>query len=272
MSDKIIGIMWNKNEGDILDETITKAIPIVDHLLVADDDSSDNSWDVIRSKKSELAHISRYSETPNKKYSKSNWQRQSLLDKAVEMFGRDIWIQVIESDLIAVGTDIREQLESRNHVHGIAMWWITLEAVRKEWREEDEKFPNWDKPIQEVMPWGHILEKAPYTWRPYPDIYFGEKWSPFPRGLNKYGYLSGEWRVRRKYCKKDTPLWGHYNIRGRKHFNEKYANTPKDSKSRRKREIVAFVVPEDVPEVLFKLNREEWVRLVGIRRGWSSLW
>ena len=272
-SDPVIGIMWNKNEGDILDETISKALLLVDHLLVADDQSSDDSWDIIRSKKSELAYISRYGETPgSKKYRKSVWQRQSLLEKAIEMYGRNIWIQVIESDLIAIDTNVKEQLELGTNVHGIALWWITLEAVRKEWIEEDEKYPNWDKSIQEVMPYGFILEKAPYTWRPYPDIHFGDKWNPVPRGLAKYGHLGGEWRVRRRHCNKDIPLWAHYNIRGRKHFNKKYAGVDHSRQSVQKRNLCAFIIPKDMPEVLFDLNREEWVRLVKLRRGWNSLW
>ncbi len=271
MTDPIIGIMWNKNEADILDETITKALPLVDHLLVVDDDSDDSSWDIIRSHKSELAYVNRYSES-GQEYSKARWQRQHLLDQAVLMYGTDIWVQVIESDLIAIGTDIREQVETRNHLHGIGIWWITIEAVRKEWTPEDEKYPNWNKSIQEVMPWGHILEKAPYTWRPYPDIYFGERWSPFPRGLDKYGSLGGEWRVRRRHCKEDSPLWGHYNVRGHKHFDHKYRNANPNSKAKAKRELMAFTVPKDLPDVLFELNREEWRRLVRLRRGWNSLW
>ena len=275
MSDKIIGIMWNKNEADILDETLTKALPLVDHLLVADDDSDDSSWDIIRSHKSELAYISRYSEATNKSYSKDNWQRSSLLDKAVEMYGRDIWIQVMESDLIAIDTDIREQVETRENIQGAAIWWINVEAVRREWRSEDEMYPNWDKSIQEVMPWGHILEKAPYTWRPHPDVYFPTRWQPHPCGLDKYGGPGGEWHVKKSHCKASTPLWGHYNIRGRKHFDIRYQHALANSKAKAKRELVAFTVPQDskFDAHLFKLNREEWKKHI-LRSRWvvRSLW
>jgi len=270
---EIAGIMWNKNEGDILNETISKALPLVDHLLVSDDESSDNSWDIIRSRKSELTYISRYNETPGSSlYKKSVWQRQSLLDKAIELFGRDIWIQVVESDLIAIGTNVREQLETRNHVHGVSMWWITCEAVRKSWTEEDEKYPNWDKSIQEVMPWGFILEKAPYTWQPVEGVEFGEKWNPVPRGLHKHGFLTGEYRVRRHNCKEDVPLWGHYNIRGKKHFNIKYKNIDLSRKSVARRIQCAFETPVRFPEKLFPLTREGWIELVKKSRGYKSLW
>jgi glycosyltransferase involved in cell wall biosynthesis len=276
MSDKIIGIMWNKNEGDILDETITKALPLVDHLLVADDDSDDNSWDVIREHKSELAYISRYSEATNKQHSKNSWQRNSLLDKAKEIYGTDIWIQVIESDLIAIDTDIWEQVETRNNLYGIGIWWVNIEAVRKQWLPEDEMYPNWDRSIQEVMDWGHILEKAPYTWRPYPGVYFPERWAPFPNGLVEHGAPGGEWRVRKRFCREDSPLWGHYNIRGRKHFEKRYANVPLDAKSRARREIVSFTVPQnpDYTPNLFRLNRESWVNQYKHARGrvFRSLW
>ena len=271
---KVVGILWNRNEGDILEEIISKARPLVDHLLVADDASTDNSWDIIRAKKSELDYISRYGETPGSKlYHKSVWQRQSLLEKAIEMFGRDIWIQVIESDLISIETNIKEQIELGTHTYGIAVWWITIEAVRKEWTEEDEKYPNWDKSIQEVMPYGFILEKAPYTWRPLPDIHFsGKNRSPIPRGLAKYGQLSGEWRVRRRHCNVDTPLWGHYNIRGKKHFEDKYAGMDKTRKSVQKRYLCAFTIPKDIPEALFDLNRESWIKGVNLGLQWRSLW
>lgn len=277
MSDKIIGIMWNKNEGDILEETLTKALPLVDHLLVADDDSDDASWDIIRKHKSELAHIARYSEVTSTNHPKSSWQRNSLLDKAVEMFGRDIWIQVIESDLIAIDTNVREQVESRNHLHGIGIWWINIEAVRKSWAPEDELYPNWEgKSIQEVMPWGHILEKAPYTWRPYPDVYFPARWQPHPVGLDKYGGLGGEWYVRRKHCKEDVPLWGHYNVRGRKHFNAKYKNANVYSKAKAKRETIAFSVPQNPNYAahLFQLNRAAWINQIRTQNRWvlRSLW
>jgi len=33
----IVGIMWNKNEGDILEEIIRKAVLKVDSLLITDD-------------------------------------------------------------------------------------------------------------------------------------------------------------------------------------------------------------------------------------------
>ena len=47
--DKIVGMMWNKNEGDILPFTISKALEVVDYLVMADDGSTDNSMDVMQS-------------------------------------------------------------------------------------------------------------------------------------------------------------------------------------------------------------------------------
>ena len=271
MTDPIIGIMWNKNEADILDETITKAIPLVDHLLVSDDDSDDRSWDIIRNHRSELAHVARRSES-GEKYPKEIWQRQYLLDKAVELYGRDIWIQVIESDLIAIDVNLREQLDNPENLCGIGLWWITLEAVRKEWTTEFEQYPNWDRSIQKIMPYCHILEKAPYTWRPYSGVEFGLKWNPVPNGLHKHGpVMNGEWRVRRDHCRIDIPLWGHYNIRGRTHFNKKFGI---ESKAKSKRELVAFEIPRTRPEAIFELTRKAWSDRVrkNRRRMLKSLW
>ena len=274
MTDPIIGIMWNKNEADILDETITKALPLVDHLLISDDDSDDHSWDIIRSHKSSLAYHARRSEQ-SEHVEADRWQRQHLLDKAVELYGRNVWIQVIESDLIAIDVNLKEQLDNPANLHGIGLWWITLEAVRKEWTPEFEQYPNWDRSIQKIMPDCHILEKAPYTWRPYEGVEFGRKWNPVPHGLDKHGpMMGGEWRVRRPICKPDIPLWGHYNIRGRKHFNSKYRHFDVNSKAKDKRELVAFEIPRTRPEMIFPLTRNAWVERCekNRRRMLKSLW
>ena len=148
--------------------------------------------------------------------------------------------------------------------------------VRKggEWPPEFEMYPNWDRPIQEVMPHCHILEKAPYTWRPYDGVMFGRKWSPVPRGLELHGpMMGGEWRVKRNVCREDIPLWGHYNVRGRKHFDAKYGDRP-SGRARSKRELVAFEIPRTRPEAVFPLTREAWVSRCqeNRRRKLRSLW
>ena len=44
----VVGVMWAKNEGDIIYETITDAIRNVDTLMIADDGSTDDTWQIIQ--------------------------------------------------------------------------------------------------------------------------------------------------------------------------------------------------------------------------------
>lgn len=245
MSDRIIGLMWNKSEGDILNETLSSALPMVDDLLVADHMSSDNSWDIIQERRSEFAFISQSSHDP----------RQLLLDKAVEMYGRNIWIQIIESYMINVDTDVRAEIDSRALFNGEVLWWVYVEAFRLNWGPEDELFPNWDKSITEVMPLGMILEQCPLTFRPHSDVRFTDRWRPWPAGLN--GYMEKEQGLfsKKAWWRKQTPLFGHYNIRGHKHYSFKQLDkTVADS-----RRFMAFDAAKTHPGRVFPLSREGWI-------------
>lgn len=212
---KIIGLMWNKDEGDILEETLLEARSHVDELLVADDRSTDESWEIMKKHKDKLAHLHRMEDG-------DTFQRQYLLDKAVEMFGRDVWIQVCESDMIVLDTDIREAIERSRHENFVI--WFMVNATRKDWTGNDF-YPNWPKPIKEIMNYGYVFEQTMYTFRPLPGVRFSSRWRPYPvLGWDDYGVPKNIFRnLERKISrgKNSAPLLAHFNYRGPAHFKKK---------------------------------------------------
>jgi glycosyltransferase involved in cell wall biosynthesis len=215
----IVGMMWNRNEGDILAEIITSAMNQVEILYFADDGSVDNSWDIVantaqRFYKDRLI-IQR---EPNKN---DPGQRQALLNKIRERHKpQDSWIQVIESDIMILDTRVEDALKFA--VNDIAVCWQTLNAVRKAgtWKEVDT-YPHWDKSIKGIMPLAHRIEAMVYTYRPLPDLYYNPGlWRPWPSGFSKYSSTPLDPDRREP----DSPLLAHYGFRGLKHFKKKYAN------------------------------------------------
>jgi len=220
MSDSIVGMMFCHNEGDILAQTIEAAIPKVDKLYIADDGSTDNSWDIIKAMKH--AHgrdrVAAYKRQANKN---DKGQRSFLFNEIKkENKAEDTWVQVIESDIIILDTDVREAIRDHS-VHDMAMSWIALNAAREvgTWREADT-YPHWGRPLTEIMPYAHWLEVMLYTFRPLEKLYFDrEPWRPWPRGFSHY---TSE-QVKGSYGRKpDAPLLLHVGYRGPTHFHKKY--------------------------------------------------
>lgn len=213
MSDNIIGIMWNRNEGDILHEIIENALTKVDALLVADDGSTDNSLDIIKGFGSKLELIVDRSVVG--KNQPHLWARQYLLNEVKKRFNpNDTWVQVIESDMMLLDTDIRTALV-RYARSNVAMFWHSLDACRRDWTGED-KYPNWDRPIKEIMPDCHWVEYMLYTFRPLDGIEFSYEAKPWPRGFGKYDIKD----YRKKHT--DSPLLAHYGYRGPTHYMRKF--------------------------------------------------
>lgn len=213
----IIGIMWCKNEADILSQIIEDALKYVDALLIADDDSTDKSWDIIKSYEKNLEYVARRKDT-NTNYLSSQWARQHLLDEVRSRFGyKNTWIQIIESDIMILDTNIKEAI-SKFSKDDVTVSWHTLNAVRRNWEPEDDEYPEWSKPIKEVMPCAHWMELMTYTFRPLPGLYYTEERKPWPKGFSRYK------AIEYKKKKLDSPLLSHYGYRGLKHFLEKYKN------------------------------------------------
>src|SRR3990167_3603833 len=157
----LIGVMWAKNEADIISETIDAAVRCVDSLLIADDGSTDNTWQIIQDKKRQHASIEHVQQKPN---GIDRGQRQALLDVVRQRYNAaDTWVQVVESDVFILDTDIRECLAGFN---GMALSWQTLNAVRRPgtWASVDT-YPHWERSIRELMPFAHRMEVMLYTFR-----------------------------------------------------------------------------------------------------------
>lgn len=215
-SENIVGIMWNRNEADILTEMIEAAVQKVDALLIADDGSTDTSWRIIqdlRAKHPEIVHIQ---QKPNPR---DQGQRQALLTEVRRRYKiEDTWVQVMESDIKIVDTDIRDAISQFAH-EDLCVSWQALNAVRAPgtWDEVDT-YPHWKKSITDVMDHCHMMEVMLYTFRPLPGIdYTSSVWRPWPQGWNRY-------TKRAKHSKKnpDSPLLAHYGFRGPTHFLKKY--------------------------------------------------
>ncbi len=212
----IVGMFWNHNEADIVEETLTEAIKHVDSLFVADDHSTDNSLAIIESfaaKNSKVEYVRSKRDNPNDK-----GQRQSLLTEIQRRYKpEDTWVQIIESDIMILDTDIREALNNWAQAD-VGMSWQTLNAARKAntWGEADT-YPNWEKPIKEIMPYAHWMEVMLYTFRPLPKVHYDlDRWRPWPQGLGNYGFKE----VKRRAL--DAPLLAHYGYRGPTQFYEKF--------------------------------------------------
>ncbi|MHA2066703.1 MAG: glycosyltransferase [Candidatus Thorarchaeota archaeon] len=215
----IVGIMWNKNEDDILDQIIEAAMPKVDSLFIADDGSTDSSWQVINTyayhNPDKIEHIQ---QKPNPN---DPGQRQSLLDEVRRRYKpEDTWVQIIESDIQILDTDVRHAIKM-NAVEDLGVTWLTLNACRKEWIDWDT-YPNWNMPLSFIMPMGHLMEIMLYTFRPIPEVsYKPGIWRPWPSGWSK---------VIKNPPLKDwpgpeyPPLLAHFGYRGPTHFYNKYKN------------------------------------------------
>ena len=216
MSEHIVGMMWNKNEGDILEEVIFSALDHVDSLVIADDGSADNSWDIIQdlaSRNPEIEHIQR---NPSKD---DPAQRQQLLDVIRDRYKpEDAWVQIIESDIMILDTDVKQAIRDR-HNNDTYVEWSLINGVippTETWEGKDD-YPNWKKPIQEILTYGHWIENMTYTFRPHSKLYYDvSPWRPWPKGFSHYG-------VKKQKVNNDyTPLLAHYGYRGPTHIQQKF--------------------------------------------------
>jgi hypothetical protein len=271
MTDNIIGLLYNRNEGDILEEIIESALKNVDALLVADDSSTDNSLAVMKSfgKRLELvADASMVKEgTPN------FWTRQYLLDEIRKRFNpNDTWVQVYESDMMVFDTDIRAAI-SDWATDDVVVNWPTLNAVRDDWLSGADKYPNWDHSIKEVMPNCHFMEYLLYTFRPLEGIAYSRSNSkPWPQGFTRY-IKQRVLRTKRE----GSPLMIHYGYRGPTCYrtklapwgyaHPKYANMNLDTPESTVRTAAPFdgswcKYPEDV----FPASRSNWSKWLAFRK------
>lgn len=211
--EQFIGMMFCKNEADIIEQTVRDAASKVDQLFISDDGSSDNSWKIIQSLKNEIDNITWIQREPN---SKDAGQRQSLLNKIKLQFRpEDVFVQIIEADVFLLN-------EPRNFtqcaIEDIAITWKSLNAVRKSWKGIDT-YPNWNTPIKEIMNLAHEMPPMLYTFRPLPKINYSDQWRPWPSGFSYY--IKGEVKQKRNELE-NHPILLHCGYRGPTHFYQKY--------------------------------------------------
>ena len=216
----IVGMFWNKNEGDILEEVITDAIRHVDTLFIADDGSIDRSWDIIQSMAK--AHPDKIEHIQREPNPADMAQRNSLLDCIRSRYrAEDTWVQVIESDIFILDTDIRTAIKERS-TDDVMVTWTALNGVRDPgaWGTMDE-YPNWTRPIRDILNKCHFMENMHYTWRPFPSLKFTGPWRPWPNGMGQY-----QTSIRATSpTPQNTPLLFHVGYRGPTHFYQKWQKT-----------------------------------------------
>lgn len=213
--DTIVGLMFNRNEGDILEETITAVLPHVDSLFIADDGSTDNSWPIVQSMKGRSSKIEHIQRAPNPH---DRGQKQALLNEIRRRYKpENTWVQVCESDIMILDTNVHDAIKRYNR-GGVLVDWLLLNGVRKPgaWGALDE-YPKWNDSIKNILPYAHIMETMTYTFRPLPDIGFSSVWRPWPSGFGRY--LSN---AKEPVMDRWRPLLMHYGYRGPTHFHLKY--------------------------------------------------
>ncbi len=261
MSEHLVGMMWNKNEGDLLPDTIASALQSVDTLVIADDSYTENIWSISQGfaahHKDQIEHIQR---KPN---SADRGQKQALLTVIQQRYKpEDTWVQILESDIMVLETDIRRAIKERSN--DVVMEWQLLNASPApglNWDDFDD-YPNWRRPIQEVMTHAHKMELMPYTFRPFEALsYKSVAWRPWPQGFSRV--------TKGKQQTSDyTPILAHYGYRGPTHFYEKYKSCGKRHPRYRDWDLTSL---ESVKKTVPFFN-ERWTRygFPMSRYGWMN--
>ena len=214
MSEQIIGVMWCRNEHDLLPHTIPAALKVVDRLMIADDDSDDGSWKIIKSFEKDLEYCIRRKDilfdTPYKDAPRV-FARGHLLDEVRRRFGtKDTWVQIIEGDVSVLDTDIREAIKrSRDDV---AVQWHMLNAIRTDWpvHLDTPRIPE-GIPLDQYFNACHWMEEMTvYTFRPLPGIHYTSRPVPYPAGFEQYYKTPITGKLRKR---EDSPLLMHYGFR-----------------------------------------------------------
>ena len=248
MSDHIVGMMWNRNEGDILEEVIESALTHVDTLVIADDGSTDNSWDIIRS--CALRHKDQIEHTQQAPNSEDKGQKKSLLEVIKSRYrAEDTWVQIVESDIMICDTDLRRALDERSD--NVSMRWVLLNAVippGQSWDDLDE-YPDWSKSITEIMTYAHKMETMTYSFRPFSVLEYGAHFTPWPK---KFSHVMDKRVIKEET--NYTPLLSHYGYRGPRHLDVKHSAH------------VDYEFDQHFSQHSFGMNRTGWMNSKG-RRG-----
>jgi glycosyltransferase involved in cell wall biosynthesis len=219
----IVGMMFCKNEADVLPMTITDAMRHVDSLFISDDGSTDKSWDIIQYYRqkypSKIEHVQQHPD------SLDQGQRSSMLNLIRSRYKpEDTWVQIIDADMLLHTDNLSETIVRNSRADMLVNWYI-MNAVRDHWEGVHQWYPNWPEDLRVLMPKFHILEQVTYTFRPMPALYYTTEWKPWPKGFTKYVKDTDE----RPNPTRDTvPILLHYGYRGPTHVFSRLGGRPKD--------------------------------------------
>lgn len=218
----VVGMMFCRNEGDILEEILENCLHKVDSWFIADDGSTDSSWVIIQSFKSKYPDKIEYARN-KREDPKDTGQRQALLDEIRRRYKpENTWVQILDADMMIFETDVRKAIESYASLD-IGVAWCMLNAAREPgtWKGVDT-FPDWKDSVTDIMPFGHKVEYLLYTFRPLPLLKYNlDVWRPWPQGFSQY---VNDFDLIRHSTKENTPLLAHYGYRGPTHFYRKNKN------------------------------------------------
>ena len=220
--DTIVGVMYCKNEIDVLPITIPEALKHVDTMFISDDGSEDGSWELIKSFKAQYPSKIEYIRQDPSPFDQG--QRSAMLIEIQKRYkAENTWVQVIESDVLLHTNDLRS-LIAATHRNDISVDWCFMNAVRLDWTGMHQHYPNWPEDIRTIMPLFHKLETLLYTYRPLPGLYFEQTWRPAPKGFGVYYKQHPPFSGRRKSLdtRGRTPLALHYGYRGPTHLMTKW--------------------------------------------------
>jgi glycosyltransferase involved in cell wall biosynthesis len=253
--------MWNYNEGDILEEIIESAVNTdIDCLWIADDKSTDNSWEIIKAAKKKYPKIEYIRREPIKG---DKGQRQAMLSKIQERYkAENTWVQIIESDIMICDTKVREAIKNFA-IDDLAVSWHTINCSRRNWEGYDT-YPVWEDSIKNIMNAGSRMEVMLYTFRPFPNlIYDGDRWRPWPKGFVKHCKK----KLDISHMHEDAPLLAHYGYRGPTHFYLKYKHMGAYHRKYRNWELDS---PESVAKTVSWFNGRYRARIREVsREGWK---
>lgn len=217
--DHIVGIMWAKDEADIIEEIILDGLKHVDTMMIAEDSSSDRTPDIIESLAGQYPEIE-YISVKKRPDKRDKAQRQVLLNEVRRRYKPEsTLVHALESDIFILDTDIREAWKKYSS-DDIGMGWLLLNGVRRpgEWGEVDE-YPNWSRPIREVLSYAHYMELMLSTFRPLAKLqYQSQPWRPWPSGFTHYTNK----HIKKRPKGEEAPLLFHVGYRGPTHFYQKY--------------------------------------------------
>lgn len=188
---KIIGTLDTKSDGDILTEVLDQAAPLFDAIYAYDDDSLDNSFDVLKAHKavSKLWRSSDFSEAEKSRYKQH--RRGWLLEQVKKDFPynkEEIWIVRLEGDRFFMNQSPKEIVERAVLAGMDSRCGVMLDFKRHRlegWPSHIDTYPKWNGSIRNIQRWFFIDDvhsTVAHKVCDYIDYKFSNRPRPWPGG------------------------------------------------------------------------------------------